>query len=67
MCNVFTVGFLANQYEGSFVYSAASKHSDPSVFEALLELFPRNPVSVSAQLGVRWTSAQGLSCPVLKS
>lgn len=43
MLNVFTVGFLASQYEGSFVYSVASKHSGLSVFEALLEPFLGNP------------------------
>ena len=57
MLNVFTVGFLASQYEGSFVYSVASKHSDLSVFEALLGPFPRNPVAVSAHLEIKWTSA----------
>ena len=64
MLNVFTVGFLASQYEGSFVYSVASKHSGLSVFEALLEPFLGNPVAVSAQLEIRWTSAPRcvLSC-----
>ena len=64
MLDGFTVGFLASQYEDSFVYSLASKYSDLSVFEALLGPCPRNPVSVSAQLEIRWTLAPRcvLSC-----